>query len=137
MLEGSELPHIKVDGGEAPWGIGGKGKLPSFDVKWYAKAMDEAMLLSDPTIFGYQGGKFLGGGEAGNEVIVGEAHLLDMMAKVVANQNAARDEQLITLLAAILDAITDGNGDLLRALLADRVWEVGEREFARLVRKYA
>lgn len=32
-----KLPHFKVDGGKAPWGIGGAGKAPSFDIDWYAK----------------------------------------------------------------------------------------------------
>lgn len=132
-----KLPHITVDGGEAPWGIGGAGRLPSFDVKWYKKAMDEAMLLKDPTIFGYQDGKFLGGGEAGNEVVVGEAHLLDMMSKVVSSKTAARDEQIISLLVAILEAIADGNGDLLQAIRAGHVLRVGERDFGRLVKDYA
>ena len=31
-----KLPHFKIDGGEAPWGIGGAGKKPSFNVEWYA-----------------------------------------------------------------------------------------------------
>jgi hypothetical protein len=31
------LPHISVNGGSAPWGIGGKGTKPSFNVTWYAK----------------------------------------------------------------------------------------------------
>lgn len=31
------LPHISVNGGSAPWGIGGKGVKPSFHVSWYAK----------------------------------------------------------------------------------------------------
>lgn len=132
-----KLPHVTVDGGEAPWGIGGAGRLPSFDVKWYKKAMDEAMLLTDPTIFGYQDGKFLGGGEAGNEVVVGESHLMEMMAKVVASQTAARDERLIAVLSAILDAITEGNTDLLRALLAGLTITIGERDFKRMVREYA
>ena len=132
-----KIPKIEVDGGKAPWGIGGEGRLPSFDITWHKKAMEEAMLLTDPTIFGYQNGKFLGGGEAGNEVVVGEAHLLDLMAKVVARNAAASDEQIIALLIAILEAITDGNSDLLRALRAGHVLRIGEREFGRLVRTYA
>ena len=30
------LPHVSVNGGQAPWGIGGKGRLPSFGVTWSA-----------------------------------------------------------------------------------------------------
>jgi len=32
-----KLPHFKIDGGEAPWGIGGRGKPPNFGIEWYAK----------------------------------------------------------------------------------------------------
>lgn len=130
-------PEIKVSGGKAPWGIGGEGYPPSIDIDWHAKAMNKAMILDDPTLFGYQNGKFLGGGEAGREVVVGEAHLLDMMAKVVAKNAAASDEQIIALLIAILEAITDGNSDLLRALRAGHVLRIGDREFGRLVRQHA
>ena len=45
-----KLPHISVSGGEAPFGIGGKGSLPHFSIAWYAK-----------------------GGIAQNAAIVGEA----------------------------------------------------------------
>lgn len=31
------LPHFWVRGGEAPWGIGGMGSMPSFGVDWYAR----------------------------------------------------------------------------------------------------
>ena len=42
-----KLPHFKIDGGEAPWGIGGAGKKPSFNVEWYAKGgiFDAATLV--------------------------------------------------------------------------------------------
>ena len=131
-----KLPHITVDGGEAPWGIGGAGRLPSFNVSWWKKAMDKAMVLTEPTIFGYQDGSFLGGGEAGNEVIVGEAHLLNLISKVMAAQTAAQNESIIGLLSAILEAIVGGNDDLLRALLSGQRG-ISERDFARLVRQYA
>ena len=47
-----ELPHIKVpdfkiDGGEVPWGIGGKGYPPSVRIDWYAKGgvFDSAQII--------------------------------------------------------------------------------------------
>ncbi len=133
-----KLPHISVHGGEAPFGIGGKGSLPSFSVEWYRKAMDNAMILTDPTIFGMgSNGALLGGGEAGNEVIAGEAHLLGMIGKVVAAQTATQNDQVVAALVAILDAITGGNEELLQALLAGHTIKIGEREFARAVRAYA
>lgn len=132
-----KLPHIKVDGGEAPWGIGGEGRKPSFSVEWYAKAMNNAMILSDPTIFGYGGGSFLGGGEAGNEVIAGEAHLLDMIGKVVATKTAEQNGQIVALLAALVDATEGGNREIIRALLAGHKIVLNEREVGRTVRAYA
>ena len=61
-----KLPHISVSGGKAPYGIGGKGTLPSFSVEWYK----DGGILTDATIFGMAGGNLLGGGEAGAEAVV-------------------------------------------------------------------
>jgi hypothetical protein len=52
------LPHFSVSGGKAPWGIGGKGSLPSFSVNWYA----HGGYVDEPTIFagaGERGGEFI------------------------------------------------------------------------------
>ena len=133
-----KIPHISVSGGVAPYGIGGKGSLPSFDIQWYRKAYDNAMILSNPTIFGYSGGKFLGGGDGnGNEIVAGESHLMNMIGGVVANVTAAQNENIVSVLIAILEAITGGNEEMIRAILADKRFSVGEREFARLVKQYA
>ena len=62
-----KLPHISFSGGKAPFGIGGKGSLPHFSVEWYAKAMNQPMILNRPTIFGMDNnGNWLGGGERGD-----------------------------------------------------------------------
>ena len=135
-----KLPHVTMTGGKAPYGIGGKGSLPKFDVEWYKKAYDEAMILSDPTIFGYSAasGKMLGGGEGnGNEVVAGEEHLLKLIGSVVESKSAEQNDKIISLLTALLNAITGGNEELLRAFMADRTFAVGEREFGRLVKQYA
>lgn len=51
------LPHFRVSGGSAPWGIGGKGSPPSFGVDWYARG-------------GYvDGAQLVGVGERGGELI--------------------------------------------------------------------
>lgn len=135
-----KLPHVSVTGGKAPYGIGGKGSLPKFSVEWYKKAYDEAMILSDPTIFGYSAasGKMLGGGEGnGNEVVAGEEHLLKLIGSVVESKSAEQNEKIISLLTALLNAITGGNEELIQALMSDRIFAVGEREFGRLVKQYA
>lgn len=66
ILDNIKIPKISVSGGKAPYGIAGKGKLPSFSVKWNA----EGGILTKPTIFGMSGNTFLGGGEAGEEAIL-------------------------------------------------------------------
>lgn len=129
-----KLPHISVDGGEAPYGIGGKGSLPSFSIEWYKKAYDNAMILSRPTIFGFSGDKFLGGGDGnGNEIIVGEPYLLGLISQAVESKNG----RIVALLSALLEAVVGGNAEMVRAIMSDRTWAVGEREFARLVKQYA
>lgn len=50
----------------------------------FARAYDQAMILTAPTIFGAMGNNLLVGGDRpGNEVVVGEQHLLDLMSKAV------------------------------------------------------
>ena len=133
-LPGLKLPHISVSGGEAPYGIGGKGSLPSFGIEWYKKAYDNAMILSSPTIFGYSDGKFLGGGDGnGNEIIAGESYLLGLISRAIESKN----EKIVVLLSALLEAVVGGNAEMVQALMADRTFAVGEREFARLVKQYA
>lgn len=66
-----ELPHFTITGGTAPYGLGGQGTFPSISIDWYAKAMNQPMILNDPTIFGMGNGRMLGAGEAGQELIVG------------------------------------------------------------------
>ena len=91
-----KLPHISVKGGEAPYGIGGKGSLPSFDIQWYKKAYNDAYLLNDATIFGMQGGSLLGGGEGnGSEAIVGTGFLKNMMRDVLREQGYGSSPNVI------------------------------------------
>ncbi len=71
-----KLPHFTVTGGVAPYGIGGQGSLPKFNIDWYK----EGGILTSPTIFGMQGGRFLGGGEAGAEAVLPLSNLQDMIA---------------------------------------------------------
>ena len=42
-----KMPHFKVTGGEAPWGLGGVGKAPSIAIEWYAQGgiIDGAQLI--------------------------------------------------------------------------------------------
>ena len=70
-----KLPHFTVSGGVAPYGIGGQGSLPKFDIEWYKNGG----ILTSPTIFGMQNGHFLGGGEAGAEAVLPLSNLETMI----------------------------------------------------------
>lgn len=63
-----KLPHLSVSGGKAPFGIGGKGSLPSFHISWYKKAMESPYVFSDATLFG--------AGESGDEMLYGRSRLM-------------------------------------------------------------
>ena len=56
-------------------------KVPKISTEWYAKGYDQAQILNGAQIFGVQNGQMLGGGEKGAEVVVGESHLMEMIAK--------------------------------------------------------
>lgn len=131
-----KLPHFSISGKfslDPP-------SIPKFSVSWYKKAYDSAMILSDPTIFGYSAasGKMLGGGDGnGNEVVSGESHLMNLIGNVVESKTGEQNERIIAVLVAILEAITGGNKELLQALLAGQIIKLNEREFGRAVREYA
>lgn len=81
---GFSLPHIKLP----HFSISGSFSLtppsiPHVSVDWYDKGYDEAQILKEATVFGMANGNLLAGGEHGNEVVVGEKHLLDMISSVV------------------------------------------------------
>lgn len=74
-----KLPHFSISGQfslKPP-------SVPHLDVDWYAKAMNNGMILNSPTIFGMQGGRLLGAGEAGSETVVGTNSLMNMIQRAV------------------------------------------------------
>lgn len=70
-----KIPHIKINGGKAPFGIGGKGEAPKISVDWYRKAMNNPYMFSTPTLFG--------AGEAGDEMLYGRAALMRDISEAV------------------------------------------------------
>ena len=86
-----KIPKISVSGGKAPFGIAGKGSLPSFNVKWNA----EGGILTKPTIFGMSGDTLLGGGEAGAEAIAPITLLKDYVKSAVQGENESIIRTLI------------------------------------------
>ena len=76
-----KLPHFHVDGGEPPYGLGGKGSLPKFSIDWYRKAYANPMLFTSPTVLATQNGlKGFGDGN-GAEMVYGHDQLMRDIAQ--------------------------------------------------------
>ena len=129
------MPHFSISGSFSL----NPPSVPSFGIEWYAKAMDNPMVMTSPTIFGYnpKTGNVMGGGENGSEVVSGTNTLMSMIGAVVDGKMSGVVEQMLAVLTGILNAIVSGNEDMLRALLNGQTIKIGEREFRRLVREYA
>lgn len=129
------LPHLKLPHPK----ISGKFSLnppsvPHFSISWYKKAMDDPMLMTQPTAFGInKNGQIMAGGEAGDEVVSGKDTLMAMIEDAVGTKNSALIEILLKILDAIL-ALDENMGGNLRDALAGTEFKVNNREFARLVR---
>lgn len=76
-----KLPHVSIRGKFSL----NPPSVPKFSISWYKKAMNNPMILNGATIFGAQGGKLLGGGEAGSEVVSGTNTLMKMIREAVAS----------------------------------------------------
>ena len=131
------LPHFAVK--PKGWEIGDllKGKIPSLGIDWYAKAMDDGMVLEKPTIFGAAGGKLLGAGEAGSETVVGTKSLMNMINEASNNGN----KELLQVLHQIKDYLADEDRwyRMMLKALADGSLAIilDGREVGRVIRKYA
>lgn len=121
-LPNLKLPHISVSGGKAPYGIGGAGSLPKFSIQWYRKAMDNAMLLDNPTIFGYSAasGNYLGAGDGGGtEVVAGSATLMKMIQGAV----AAESGNMVYYLQKLVQILAEYFPQVLEAMERDIVFD--------------
>lgn len=95
------LPHISISGGFSLSPL----SVPHFSISWNKKALRNAYLLDDATIFGERGGTLLGGGEAGSEMIIGTGLLQGMIDESVkdatveeTNTDGEILKQILTLL---------------------------------------
>jgi phage-related minor tail protein len=70
-LPNISLPHFRVTAGQAPYGLGWKGYLPSISVDWYKKAYTDPVMFTSPTVLQTpQGYKGFGDG-SGAEIVMG------------------------------------------------------------------
>lgn len=87
-----KLPHISVSGGEAPFGIGGQGKLPSFSVEWY----DKGGIFDHPSIIGV--------GEKRPEFV----GALDDLRQIVREESGAgASAQLLSQMVSLMSQLVD------------------------------
>lgn len=83
-LPSLKLPHFTVSGSFSLKPL----SVPSFGIDWYAKAMNDPMIMTSPTAFGINSlGQLMAGGERGSEVVSGTDTLMQMIAVAVATQN--------------------------------------------------
>ena len=138
-LPSLKLPHFSISGKFSL----NPPSVPKLGIEWYKKAMDDGMIMNQPTIFGYnaKSNQFLAGGEAGSETVVGTQNLMDMIQEAVNNAGSGDGDSEAT--RALLEAIFNWmrNGGLYKLLidvLTNGVeFEFDNREIARLVKKYA
>ena len=99
-----KLPHIRVSGGVAPFGIGGKGSLPHFSISWYK----DGAIFKKPTIFNTPLG-LKGVGEAGAEAVAPISELMDYVSSAVNNSDIAdRISRVESVLTEYLPGIASG-----------------------------
>lgn len=138
-LPSLKLPHFSISGKFSLH----PPSVPKLGIEWYKKAMDDGMIMNQPTIFGYnaKSNQFLAGGEAGSETVVGTHNLMDMIQEAVNNAGSGNGDSEAT--RALLEAIFNWmrNGGLYKLMidvLTNGVeFEFDNREIARLVKKYA
>lgn len=112
-----QIPHVKWTWERLDYGDGAWTSYPNFYVDWFAKAMDNGMILDQATIFGVANGRFLGAGEAGSETVVGTNSLMGMIENAVQDAvapEAAFDDvsrkldSLIAILGQYMPEVVDG-----------------------------
>lgn len=113
-----KLPHISISGSFSLSPL----SVPKFGISWYKKAYENAMLLNDPTIFGFSAasGKFLGGGDGnGTEVVAGSGTLMNMIQNAVSaemNDVANYLERITALLVQFFPDILTAMNDQVMVL---------------------
>lgn len=113
-----KLPHFSIK--PSGWKIGDllQGSIPKLGIDWYAKAMQNPMIMTKPTIFGYDAanGKLMGGGEAGSEVVTGTGTLMSMIQNAVAAQNSG----IVYYLQKIIELLAQFFPNILDAMAAEK-----------------
>lgn len=100
-----QLPHFSLSGKfDAK-----SGSTPKTSVRWFASAMQSGTILRSPTIFGASGGSLLGGGEVGNEVLVGQGSLFSQIQRAVSNAMISMSNTLAGAISTAMQMGLSGN----------------------------
>ncbi|QCT71521.1 phage tail tape measure protein [Eubacterium maltosivorans] len=120
-----KLPHFSVNGNFSL----NPPSIPHFSVDWYAKGG----ILTKPTIFGANGNKLLGGGEAGPEAVAPISVLQDYVRMAVAESNDGILKALekITAMLPFLGVTINYNEPVKSPAEQARQFENLMREFAK------
>lgn len=94
LKDSIKLPHFDIKGSFSLT----PPKTPKLSVDWYATGG----ILNSPTIFGMNGDKFMGGGEAGPEAVLPISNLLDYMRTSNTESNAELMNTLLQTLPKLI-----------------------------------
>ena len=127
-----KLPSISISQGKKKVG---PVEVPYPILSWNAKAMASGLLLNGATIFGMNGNRLLGGGEAGPELVVGKNNLMRMISE--AQGGGISDEAMASMLQFMANNLSEEA--ITRAFVkgASQIdWQliVNNREFGRAVK---
>lgn len=115
IMDNISLPHFNITGGEAPYGLMGRGYPPSIDVEWYARGgiVDNANII--------------GVGEAGPEAVIPlSGQYMRPFAKAIAD---AEEKDYGQLAGVVYRAVSAALND------SDLSIRIDKREFGRILRE--
>lgn len=83
-----KMPHFNIN--PTGWNLSKllEGQIPKLGIEWYAKAMDDGMIMNRPTVFGINGNRLMAGGEAGSETVIGTESLMNKIKNAVSSSNS-------------------------------------------------
>lgn len=112
-----KLPHISVSWSDLGWGL----RIPRLSVNWYKKAYNNPMMFTSPTIIPTASGLKGFGDGSGNEIVIGQSTLMNMMTAAVQRSGAGNTINVVVNPSAGMDE------EELAELVADKINEQLQR----------
>lgn len=107
------LPHISVSWSDLGWGL----RVPRLSVSWYKKAYNNPMMFTSPTVIPTASGLKGFGDGSGNEIVIGQSTLMNMMTAAVQRSGAGNTINVVVNPSAGMDE------EELAELVADKINE--------------